>query len=416
MDLTKPEQMLLWATEIAISGEHTDSLHAIETNSDLMQHAQIHKLLPLVVDAVYSQPSAIDWPEFPLYQRNTRIQVLQQAQRSKEFLDAYAKLQEGGILPLVVKGCVCRAVWPKGDLRQSADEDLLVRDEDFSRACAVLRELGLVCDESADPKKDFEIGWRRPNSTLYIELHRRLFAPDSALGAELEALFDGAFDRAQEYEVEHGAAKVRSMSPEDHLLYLILHAYKHFIYSGFGIRQVCDVGLWAKRYAAEIDHPRLMKQLDQVHALYFAAAVFAIAREDLGIDLHLQECWNGIQVDREPMLRDLLDAGIYGGSTMSRQHSAPMTVEAGRAARSGQQQEGLLRRIFPRREALERQYPELREHPGQLPLVWGRRLAKYRREIRSDTNNSPAESLRIARERLTLLKLYGILPDRTGKR
>lgn len=373
-----------------------------------METAQSHKLLPIVVDGVYNSGKAKTWSELAQYRRIVHAQVLQQVQRGMEFLEAYRKLEEADIRVLVVKGCMCRAVWPKGDLRISGDEDVYVRDADFGKACEALKECGLVCDERADPEKDFEIGWRKPNRTLYIELHRRLFAPRSA-AADLQSFFGDAFERAQEYDVEHGTAKVWSMSPEDHLLYLILHAYKHFIHSGFGIRQVCDIGLWARRYGGEVDHNHIMENLKKAHALYFAAAVFAIAQEDLGIDMQLPECWDAIKVDREPMLRDLLDAGVYGGSSMSRQHSAPLIQETVAASRENRKKAGLFRRAFPPKEALLRDYPELKEHPSKLPLVWGKRLVKYRKETKNDTNNSAVESIRIAKEREELLRLYRII-------
>lgn len=372
-----------------------------------MELATEQKLLPLVVDTLLRSADVENWKRISAYRPAARLQVLQQAQRGMEFLEVYGKLKEAGIRALVVKGCVCRAVWPKGDLRISGDEDLYVRDEDFAKACAVLRDCGLRCDDKANPETDFEIGWRRPNSALYIELHRRLFMPGSA--ADLQVFFDDAFDRAREYEVEHGAAKVWSMSPEDHLLYLILHAYKHFIHSGFGIRQVCDIGLWQKCYRGEVDHNRIMRNLENAHALYFAAGVFAIAQEDLGIDLQLPECWAAIQVDREPMLQDLLDAGVYGGSSMSRQHSAPLTVEAVAASRDNRKKKGLLQRAFPSKDSLVRDYPELQEHPEQLPAVWLKRLKKYRKETKNDENNTISESIRIAKEREELLKLYRII-------
>ena len=36
-----------------------------------------------------------------------------------------------------------------------------------------------------------------------------------------------------------------AMPPHEHLLYLLLHAYKHFVRSGIGLRQFCNIGLWA---------------------------------------------------------------------------------------------------------------------------------------------------------------------------
>lgn len=36
------------------------------------------------------------------------------------------------------------------------------------------------------------------------------------------------------------------LAPTDHLLCLLCHAYKHFLYAGFGIRHVCDIGIFAE--------------------------------------------------------------------------------------------------------------------------------------------------------------------------
>ena len=57
------------------------------------------------------------------------------------------------------------------------------------------------------------------------------------------------------------------MTLTDHLLYLILHALKHFLYSGFGIRQVCDIALFSERYRDEIDWSRVKTELQSVSAL-----------------------------------------------------------------------------------------------------------------------------------------------------
>lgn len=368
-----------------------------------------HKMLPIAVDVMKHWKAELQWQDYAMYKRTAKIQVMQQAQRGIAFLEVYGKLKEAEITALVVKGCVCRTVWPKGELRISGDEDVYVRSKDFDKACEVLRACGLVCDDRADMTNDFEVGWRKPNSTLYIELHQKLFAPDSVATGDLQRFFDDAFDRAREYSVEHGSAQVWSMSPEDHLLYLFLHAYKHFIRSGFGIRQVCDIGLWTRRYADEIDFSALMRKLEEVHALSFASAVFAIAREDLGIDWRLPACWDDISVDRVPMRNDLLDGGVYGSATMSRQHSAPMTLEAVAASRENRKKASLLQRIFPPQERLLRDYPELEDHPTKLPLIWTKRLIKYRKETKTVENNTLSESLRIAREREDLLRIYHII-------
>lgn len=408
--MDRPQRCLLEATAASLRGERVlwQNLSPADWN-ELLRLAAAHKLLPLVAEAAYDCPAAKAWEGWPRVLRGVKATLLRQLTKQQELLRVYDGLCRAGTNPLVVKGSVCAALYPKPDLRQSGDEDLYAAEADFPGCCAALRELGYQPLGMADEAADFEIGWAKPGSPLRIELHRRLFAPDAAAVAELQHFFDDAFSDARLYPVEGGAAQLLSMAPQTHLLYLLLHAYKHFIHSGFGVRQVCDIGLWARRYAAELDWELLLRQLEEVRALPFAAAVFAILRQELGLALELPPCWEALQVDRIPLLEDLLEAGVYGNSSMSRRHSAPLTLEAVAAERRGKKRDGLLRRAFPRREALLRSYPELEQHPGQLPAVWAKRLLKYRRETKRQENNSLSESLRIAREREALLRKYGIL-------
>ena len=100
---------------------------------------------------------------------------------------------------------------------------------------------------------------------------------------------------------------------------LILHAYKHFVRSGIGLRQFCDIGLWAREYHGQIDWQRLHDQCAGVHAATFTAAAFKIAREYLGVDFDLPALW-GDSVDVEPLLHDTLCGVVYGSNDYTRLH------------------------------------------------------------------------------------------------
>ena len=68
------------------------------------------------------------------------------------------------------------------------------------------------------------MSYTKKDSPLYIELHRHLF--DSAQDAHDE--LNHFFADIAPVEVDG----FLTMPPHEHLLYLILHAYKHFVYSG----------------------------------------------------------------------------------------------------------------------------------------------------------------------------------------
>ena len=200
------------------------------------------------------------------------------------------------------------------------------------------------------------------------------------------------------------------MPPHEHLLYLILHAYKHFVRSGIGLRQFCDVGLWARAYHDQIDWPRLHDQCASVHAATFAAAAFQIARAYLGIAFVLPAPWRD-DIDAVPLLHDTLCGGVYGSNDYTRLHSSTVTLNAVKASRAGERG-GVLRTVFPKRAHLARRYPYLKKKPYLLPVAWAQRIAHYASEKRASTDDSASGSLRLAKERIELMKRYGIIERR----
>ena len=359
------------------------------------------KLLPIVFESVRKTPAAAENAAlFAAVKQQVIAQVLHQTMRASEFAGLYQRLRAAGLHPVVVKGQLCSRLYPLKDHRISADDDLLIPDGEFMACHEQLLANGLTTDTPADelPTAD-EVSYTKSDSPLYIELHRHLF--DSAEDAHDE--LNHFFTDINPVEMDGFLA----MLPHEHLLYLLLHAYKHFVRSGIGLRQFCDIGLWARAYHAEIDWQRLHEQCESVHAATFAAAAFRIARDDLGIEFDLPALW-GDAVDVEPLLHDSLCGGVYGSNDLTRLHSSTVTLNAVKASRTGEKS-GVLRTVFPKRAYLEHRYPYLKKRPYLLPIAWVQRLAHYAGEKQSDADSSTSGSIKLAKERIELMKRYGVM-------
>ena len=410
MEQTSAEALFLEAVSSAVHGRRVQwGPLSPELWLALFRLSETQKLLPLLADAVWECPVGEAAAVFDAARTAARRHVTLQARRDAAFLPVYGRLREAGIEALVVKGCLCRSVYPNGALRISGDEDLLTTEDAFAEACRVLSDAGLVPAPGTDPLQSWEIGWRSPDGLLYIELHKQLFPPDSGPFGLLNAAFSDLFSRTRDYPLADGSS-VRSLSPHDHLLFLLLHAMKHFIRTGFGLRQVCDVGLWAQRWGEEIDWALLEQQTRGVHAEKFCAALFALAERRLGLSSELPAGWRENAPDPEPMLQDLLEGGVYGSATRSREHSARITQDALAAQRQGKRR-SLRTALFPPARDLENDYPILKAHPALLPLLWQKRLAQYLLRAAGSRDDSPAETLKLGRKRLALLREYGILEE-----
>ena len=399
MTLTATERQFLNIAKAAVSG---GELPAENVDwSAVFTLAGQQKLLPILFEAVRKTPAAEENAAlFAVTKQQVIGQVLNQTVRSSEFADLYRKLRSAGLHPIVVKGQLCSRLYPQTDHRISADDDILIPDGEFFACHEQLLANGLTTDTPADemPTAD-EVPYTKDGSPLYIELHRHLF--DSAEDSHDE--LNHFFADLNPVEIDG----LLAMPPHEHLLYLLLHAYKHFVRSGIGLRQFCDIGLWARAYHAEIDWQRLHEQCESVHAATFAAAAFRIARDDLGIGFDLPAPWSNA-VDVEPLLHDSLCGGVYGSNDLTRLHSSTVTLNAVKASRTGEKS-SVLRTVFPKREYLERNYPYLKKRPYLLPVAWAQRLAHYAGEKKTGTDNSASGSIKLAKERIELMKRYDIM-------
>lgn len=399
MTLTTTETQFLHIAKAAISGGDLPA-----ENVDwpaVFALAGQQKLLPILFETVRKTPAAAENAAlFAAVKQQVIAQVLHQTVRASEFADLYQKLRAAGLHPVVVKGQLCSRLYPLRDHRISADDDLLIPDGEFLACHEQLLANGLRTGTPADELASAdEVPYTKDGSPLYIELHRHLF--DSAEDAHDE--LNHFFADLNPVEIDGFLA----MPPHEHLLYLLLHAYKHFVRSGIGLRQFCDIGLWARAYHAEIDWHRLHDQCESVHAATFAAAAFRIARDYLGIEFDLPAPWSDA-VDAEPLLHDSLCGGVYGSNDLTRLHSSTVTLNAVKASRTGEKS-SVLRTVFPKREYLERRYPYLKKHPYLLPVAWVQRLAHYASEKQSGTDNSASGSIKLAKERIELIKRYDIM-------
>ena len=375
----------------------------------VLRLAQCHHVLPMIYEAVRGSTAAAQIPEAMQQCRRGTLQlVLEQTVKTEEFLELYRHLLSRGIAPLVVKGIICRELYPQPDYRHSGDEDVLCGPEAFKICHAEMIRFGMEpCDSCLD---SYEVPYRKEDGALYIELHKTLFPENSDIFSHCNRFFERAFENPAQVTLR--GVPVSTLNPTEHLLYLILHAYKHFLHSGFGIRQVSDMVLFANAYGPQLDWDYVQKKCKGLRAERFAAAIFAIGETYLTF-CPQKACyppsWQALKADPEPLLEDLLCGGIYGASDLSRVHSSGMTLNAVKADKAGRQGGDLLRTVFPPVELLEGRFPWLRRNHWLLPVAWLLRLLGYLKDMLTRSDSSAASVIRTGNQRVELLRQYDII-------
>ena len=410
------KELLLQALRAALQKKTVDWEEELsqEQWGELFALAAAHRVLPMVFEAVISGAAAkkADPQIFQAVKQQVRQQVILQTVRTDALLKLLPRLRAAGATPLVVKGIICRQLYPNPDCRASGDEDLLIPEEQFPICHETMLAAGLVLSDAGQDLNGFEIPYDQKGSRLHIELHKQLFAPGSDAYGELNHYFAGVHQRHITQTIQ--GVPVDTMDHTDHLFYLICHSFKHFLHSGFGIRQVCDICLYANRFGSQVDWTLIRKHCEEIRADLFAAALFRIGEKYLTFrpdDACYPPEWRNLIVDETAMLEDLLEAGVFGSSSMSRLHSSSMTLHEVSARKQGKKSGGsVLKTLFPSAGALSGRYPWLKQKPWLLPLAWTDRIIHYGRETASgESGNNAAESLKIGSRRIELLKQYGVI-------
>lgn len=414
------EMIFLKSVRCALSGEILKDADDISPSQwkSVFSMAQMHRVLPLVLDAVYSCPGvkALDGESGNLFRKRAREIVLLQTMRTEKFLQIYDRLIDDGVSPILIKGLLCRSLYPNPDCRPSGDEDILICPQETEKAVGIISQMGMQAkdipyDHNLSADNVDEIAFYGTDNPLHLELHQRLFSSRSETFSAMNALFSRCFEDKITQTI-HGR-DIYTLSHTDNMLYMMLHCFKHFIHSGFGIRQVCDITLYANQYGHLIDWGKIMADCKAVRADAFQEAILKIAQKHLGLDAQaagLAHWLPDMTADETPLLEDMLSAGVYGSSSLSRQHSSGFTLNAiAKSEKGAPVRAGLLHSVFPPRKIMEAKYPYLKNSPYLLPAAWADRIIKYRKETKSSLTSKPTDAVKIGKERVELMRYYGII-------
>ncbi|MBQ7715322.1 MAG: nucleotidyltransferase family protein [Clostridia bacterium] len=369
----------------------------------LFELCRIHKLIPIAWSCLnrYCKDEIPD--EFlESLKKASHIEIARQISKSRALENLCSALTARGIKYAVVKGITLRAIYPEPDLRISNDEDILTEGVDFDKAKDLILSLGFTERETPNAETNV-LTFTDEASGLPIELHNSLFPHTGELNTRSASLFDGATDSLSYIDVD--GCRIATLSPTDSFLFLVLHSFKHFVYCGFGLRQVSDFALFGKQNSEAIDHRRVLSALKTVSAEGFFDAMLSIADRYFGIspaDMGFSD-YKITHSDTDDLMSDIISGGAYGNSSPERIHASLMTVTSADSGKSV----SFLRTLFPPYSVMKERYPFVSRHKALLPAGWVARIVT--RGLGKKREYDASETVEIGRARVAMLKKYGVL-------
>ena len=374
--------------------------------------AQMHHVVPMIYGVLHNEEFFKNADEnFKMMFKQVAFRlVVSQIQRSNRFLELYKILKEKNIEAIVFKGIIFRNMYNNPDDRMSSDEDILVKKEDYEKLKDILCGEGLEFIE----KEGNECAYLCRNTGLCIEVSTSLFSNESKAYGHLNRLFDDIFEKSITINID--GVDLKTLSHEQHLIYIVFHNMKHFLHGGFGIRQVADFSKYIETYGQFIDWEKFWSDLKILNYDTFALNLIDISLKYLGFDYTKAIYPKGVRdfniiinskdyyINSDDLISDILSAGVFGGSTKERKHTALMTLNAVEDQKNGNR----FKAIFPSVDYLKGNYTYLQKHPILLPIAWTQRIFSY---IKRNKNNTTSyiNTMELGKQRIELLKEYKII-------
>lgn len=256
-------------------------IHSLVGQTDdwgkVFQYAEWHGLTPQLCQKLEEAGSLLAPPASELVKSNIRQIAQRNLLLTAELLRIMRAFVAENIPAIPYKGPVL-AVTTYGDLamRDFCDLDILVSEKDVRRALRIMPELGYRAEYSLTPAQEArylritcEYNFLREGNQTQVEIHWQVMPPKFGLTFE----FDRLWSRARFLPM--GSSQLPVLSPEDALLVLSVHGFKHL---WARLKWVCDVANLLSP-PKELDWTYIVREADRIGAMRVVLVALSLASQ-----------------------------------------------------------------------------------------------------------------------------------------
>lgn len=296
-------------------------------------------------------------------EQNVKKDVLFSLEREK----IYAFFEENGIWYLPMKGLLLSSLYPVNGWRSFVDNDILFDPSGREKLQAFMAENGYTVKVYPDAHHDIYL--KKP--FYNFEMHFSLVPDLNELGnlSQLYSYYETVFEKLIRDRAESCAYH---MSHEDFYLYSMVHAYKHHICAGTGIRTLVDVYVFLKAYDSVLDTAYIEAELKKMGLYEFEKSIRSLVDK-----LFFSEKEELLTAEEEAFFLYCVGAGTHGTVENHMENQLSKIAEKKDGGFSfGTKLKYSLRRIFPPMDYFKKNYPFAYKTKVLIPFAVIYRLIK----------------------------------------
>ena len=271
----------------------------------LYKYARNHTVEGIIFDSFSLIDDTLLPPKNILLRWTVRIDHIERYNKKMNLAinDQTIFFQEIGIQPILLKGQGVAACYLNPLRRVSGDVDWYLSGNDYNRALYEIKKK----TEVKQPLDSFGFNW----DGVDVDCHKRLFDIFSPFKRSyLDHLYKADQHHNQLLVVDNSS--VRLLSPELQILQVNIHIFKHLLFLGIGLRQLCDSAMLYYRYHDKIDSEVLKDIYSKTGVLKWMHALHKVLVEYLGLPLEYLPFAYPADLDVRFMFDEIWYSGNFG--------------------------------------------------------------------------------------------------------
>lgn len=333
----------------------------------LFCEAQAHQVQHIIIEEAYKQGKSVNPILFENWKKHTLASVFGFNKRLSIITSLLDSFREANIPVLALKGLYFKMLYPKPEFRTMGDIDILVKREYLEKSIKLIESYGYVKARKEDPKH-------------YTFLHDQYIMIELHVALVTEGKRKLASSLTNEIWQSSTVFRYNDMSfliPSDfnHLLYCCLHMTNHFGHGGFGLRQLTDFYLLARKQENIIDWDAWINQAAVYGIKKFAIAILTLCKKiyQLKVPEHILS-YDNIEDKAyiDQFLDAIIDSGVFGAK--SKKALSDRTLASYMVRKDGKAKVSRLGYIFPSKMELNQRYSYAKKNAVLLPVAWIHRL------------------------------------------
>lgn len=301
MEINRTQETLLGILSQVLTGTE----YTIPADTDwaaLYAESKAQAVLPMVfshISALCTDKEVFDrWKAVTIrsLQKNRKVQV--------QHGQLHQLLTEHSIPYVIIKGCASARDYPDPLLRAMGDVDFLVSKDHWNRAKEILLQAGF---EAYGEDHAFHLSFCKKG--FEMEMHHEPFGLKGEKAEALLELVPGLVENGSLVTCDD--ITFRMSDPFGHGIVLLLHAYRHLINSGVGVRHLCDWAAFISGFSGD-EFDRIFRERFQALGIWKLTQVFsATCHRYLGIPY---QPWMGKidETECKMLMMDIFNGGNFG--------------------------------------------------------------------------------------------------------